>query len=130
MLKGLASGLVLTAVAALAACSSSPASPGASSSSSATSSTSSPSSAESGGATTGAGTGESVSTGGAGGAGAVDPEIEIMHQRADQAIETLLLDYWPQLLSDTTTIDWKFPHYWDALLDAAAYVAHVKESAH
>jgi predicted alpha-1,6-mannanase (GH76 family) len=47
-----------------------------------------------------------------------DPAIEEMHVRADRALQTLLLSYWPTLRANTTVFDWSYAHYWDALLDA------------
>lgn len=48
-----------------------------------------------------------------------DPAIEQMHARADQALSTLMLSFWPALRGNTTTYDWMYAHYWDAVLDAA-----------
>jgi predicted alpha-1,6-mannanase (GH76 family) len=50
---------------------------------------------------------------------AVDPAIEAMHVRADRAVSTLLLSFWPTLRANTTVFDWSYAHYWDALLDAS-----------
>jgi predicted alpha-1,6-mannanase (GH76 family) len=49
----------------------------------------------------------------------VDPVAEAMHTRADEALSTLLLNFWPALRANTTTFDWMYAHYWDAVLDAA-----------
>jgi predicted alpha-1,6-mannanase (GH76 family) len=49
---------------------------------------------------------------------APDPAIELMHQRADSALSTLMLNFWPQLAANTTVFDWSYAHYWDALVDA------------
>jgi len=49
----------------------------------------------------------------------VDPAIKQMHQRADQLLATLMLADWPDLRANTTTYDWMYAHYWDAVLDAA-----------
>jgi predicted alpha-1,6-mannanase (GH76 family) len=48
-----------------------------------------------------------------------DPSIELMHQHADSALSTLMLNFWPTLLANTTVFDWSYAHYWDALVDAA-----------
>ena len=48
-----------------------------------------------------------------------DPNIELMHERADTAIATLMLNFWPSLAANTTVFDWSYAHYWDALVDAA-----------
>jgi predicted alpha-1,6-mannanase (GH76 family) len=48
-----------------------------------------------------------------------DPAIEEMHRRADSALSTLMLNFWPAIAANTTTFDWMYAHYWDALLDAA-----------
>jgi predicted alpha-1,6-mannanase (GH76 family) len=50
---------------------------------------------------------------------APDPAIEEMHRRADSALSTLMLNFWPMLAANTTTFDWMYAHYWDAVLDAA-----------
>ena len=47
------------------------------------------------------------------------PNIELMHGRADTAIATLMLNFWPTLAANTTVFDWSYAHYWDALVDAA-----------
>ena len=49
---------------------------------------------------------------------APDPSIEDMHTRADDALSTFMLTFWPQLAANTTTYDWMYAHYWDAVLDA------------
>ena len=49
--------------------------------------------------------------------GAIDPAVEGMHLRADQALASLMLLYWPTLAANTTTYDWMYAHYWDAVLD-------------
>jgi len=48
---------------------------------------------------------------------APDPAIEQMHDRADDALEALMLNFWASLAANTTTYDWMFPHYWEAALD-------------
>ncbi|HVH47077.1 MAG TPA: glycoside hydrolase family 76 protein [Labilithrix sp.] len=48
---------------------------------------------------------------------AADPAIEAMHQRADRALEALMLQYWSQL-RDTDTY-WTYAHDWDVVLDGA-----------
>jgi predicted alpha-1,6-mannanase (GH76 family) len=48
-----------------------------------------------------------------------DPAIEEMHRRADTALSTLMLNFWPTISANTTTFDWMYAHYWDALIDAA-----------
>jgi predicted alpha-1,6-mannanase (GH76 family) len=50
---------------------------------------------------------------------AADPAIEQMHVRADQALSALMLNFWGNIASNTTTYDWMYAHYWDAVLDAA-----------
>jgi predicted alpha-1,6-mannanase (GH76 family) len=50
--------------------------------------------------------------------------IEAMHGRADQALQTLMLRFWPTLRSNTTVYDWSYAHYWDALLDAGERRGH------
>jgi predicted alpha-1,6-mannanase (GH76 family) len=51
---------------------------------------------------------------------AVDPAIsEEMHARADRALSTLMLNFWPTIRANTTTFDWSYAHYWDAVLDAS-----------
>jgi predicted alpha-1,6-mannanase (GH76 family) len=42
-----------------------------------------------------------------------------MHTRADEALSTLMLNFWPALRANTNTFDWMYAHYWDAVLDAA-----------
>jgi predicted alpha-1,6-mannanase (GH76 family) len=49
---------------------------------------------------------------------APDPAVEAMHVRADQALATLMLNFWPNIATNTTTFDWMYAHYWDAVLDA------------
>jgi predicted alpha-1,6-mannanase (GH76 family) len=49
---------------------------------------------------------------------AIDPVAEAMQTRADDLIETLMLNYWSSLASNTTSYDWKYAHYWDGVLDA------------
>src|SRR5207302_3904655 len=50
---------------------------------------------------------------------AVDPAIEEMHARADRALATLMLNFWATIRANTTTFDWSYAHYWDAVLDAS-----------
>jgi hypothetical protein len=51
---------------------------------------------------------------------APDPGIEQMHVRADGALSALMLNYWASLAANTTTYDWMFAHYWDAVLGSRA----------
>jgi predicted alpha-1,6-mannanase (GH76 family) len=56
--------------------------------------------------------------GGDDGVAPVDPIAEAMQARADEALSTLMLNFWPTLRANTTTYDWMYAHYWDAVLDA------------
>lgn len=49
----------------------------------------------------------------------VDPAIEQMHARADEALAQLMLTFWPALRANTTVYDWMYAHEWEAVLDAA-----------
>ena len=49
---------------------------------------------------------------------APNPDIEAMHVRADDALSALMLNDWASLAANTTTYDWMYAHYWDAVLDA------------
>jgi predicted alpha-1,6-mannanase (GH76 family) len=48
----------------------------------------------------------------------IDPVAETMQTRADEALSALMLNFWPALRANTTTYDWMYAHYWDAVLDA------------
>src|SRR5438067_1886477 len=48
-----------------------------------------------------------------------DPAIEEMHARADRALATWMLNFWATVRANTTTYDWSYAHYWDAVLDAS-----------
>lgn len=50
-------------------------------------------------------------------ASTVNPALEEMHQRADRALEALMVHYWAQL-RDTDTY-WTYAHDWDVVLDGA-----------
>lgn len=47
-----------------------------------------------------------------------NPDIEAMHVRADEALYALMLNDWASIAANTTTYDWMYAHYWDAVLDA------------